>query len=139
MCVAIHGMEGSGLLEASQATSKPLKAYTGIEDQMINLKSQAFHDGLVSGRYEGQEQIKSLQEEQELLMKIVASKTETTKKLSYDLQQARDNFELIRTEVRTIALRLQDLAAHTKSFREKPAAQLEELQKSIEELKKIAK
>lgn len=147
MSVAILAMEerahNPAIIPPSESSSilkeKPEKPrlHTGIDDRVIAIKAQAYKDGLTLGRQEGKDQIKSLQEEQELLFKIVTSKSEMNRKLLSDLQQVRENHEELQSGVQAIVLQLQELVTHTKSFRKDPAAQLQLLQETIKELKKL--
>lgn len=146
MSVAILAMEervhDSAIIPPSESFSilkekseKP-RLYTGIDDRVIAIKAQAYKDGLTLGRQEGQDQIKSLQEEQELLFKIVTSKSEMNRKLLGDLQQVRENHEELQSGVRAIAQQLVEIVSQHKSFRDNPGQQILKLQKIIDELKK---
>lgn len=138
MSIAVYGMDPAIPSAIQGSGLKIPKIYTGIENITEKIRADAFKEGLQVGRAQGQGQINTLLAEQELLLKLVASKTEMNQKLCGDLQQTQSCLQELQSSIAAMACQLQELIGHHSSFRQKPADQIAKLQDLIAELKKLA-
>ncbi len=124
--------------KVSQVRVKPPKLYTGIEENLGQIVRTEFHDGLMQGRKESEQQLNALRAEQQLLLQLVDSKAETIQYLTYDVQKSQKYYQELFTQVATISQKLSTIIGHNKSFRLGPLGdKVQELHDEIEKLKKL--
>lgn len=143
MSVSAYAMEeGQPELHSIDVTKKDkmptLSTTRNDKHNAERIRFEAFKDGLIAGRKEGEELIKKLTNEQTLLMQLLSLKSETNNILSVDLKQSREQYEMLQTNLRNVAQRFHDIIIKNKSFRSNPAGQIILLQEAFKELEELA-